>query len=221
MSVPSGNNDSDSQPEFPYGGDYGSNGVDSAPQSQQDGSIGDGESFWSALFANPAASGPYVQDTSETAGYQSIVNLLGDFSPEVQPVFQNGTATHAVWGTCEGRVGFRTATGFLIEEESIFCALPDTKALRKVVNVTYQGKTLQVPVLDVGPWFEHDTEYVMQGQAPAAETGRIPIGETNPGTMRMARNKAAIDLSNGVVKFFGAPDARTWGIRQVEWSFVQ
>lgn len=117
-----------------------------------------------------------------------------------------------VLATREGLVGKKTATGHLIQADSWFVALPSTKALRRVVRLRLdvQGATLgdgsplaseiylTAPVLDVGPWNEHDDAYVFGDARPQAESG---ISVSGHGT-----NKAGIDLSDAVFKALGLKD---------------
>lgn len=137
---------------------------------------------------------------------------MGDLLPATVSV-------HHVIASREGRVGFKTATGATMTGTLLGVALPDTKALRRMVRVTYGERSITVPVLDVGPWFEHDSNYVFGGAMPAAEQGSMPPAETNPGTRRVARNKAGIDLFDGTCLALGvSPDQ--WGLRRVSWEFV-
>lgn len=119
----------------------------------------------------------------------------------------------------EGRVGSQTATGLVLAPETQGCALPSVRALHRIVEIKYQGAMIQVPVLDVGPWFEHDDGYVFGGDRPTAEIGGWPVGETNRGTKRPARNVAGIDLFDGTCAALGV-DPAAWGLRRVEWRFV-
>ncbi len=58
--------------------------------------------------------------------------------------------------TREGLVGRTTASGHLIVPDDHFVALPSRKALGKTVVVTYRGKSISAPVLDIGPWNRDD-----------------------------------------------------------------
>jgi hypothetical protein len=62
-------------------------------------------------------------------------------------------------------------------------------------------------VLDVGPWNEHDDDYVFGGQRPAAERGTDTRGRLT--------NGAGIDLSEAVWRALGMLDNAT-----VSWEFV-
>lgn len=88
-----------------------------------------------------------------------------------------------------------------------------------MVEIRYGAVSVTVPVLDVGPWFEHDSQYVLHGGRPAAEFGAVPPEETNPGTQRPARNVAGIDLFDGTIRKLGV-DPERWGLKTVEWRFV-
>jgi hypothetical protein len=70
-----------------------------------------------------------------------------------------------VKATREGLVGQKTATGWAIDKETPFVALPSGKALHKWVEIKNpaNGKTCRAQVLDVGPWNEHDDAYVFDG----------------------------------------------------------
>src|SRR5215468_10424926 len=76
-----------------------------------------------------------------------------------------------VFATREGLTGGRLATGGIIRPGDRFVALPHPSALRRDVEIRYQGRALVVPVLDVGPW-NVDDDYWSNGQRPAAEHGR-------------------------------------------------
>src|SRR5262245_9137419 len=76
-----------------------------------------------------------------------------------------------VVATREGLTGRRLATGAIIQRGDRFVALPHPSALRRDVEVSYQGRAVVVPVLDIGPW-NTDDAYWSSGQRPAAERGR-------------------------------------------------
>ena len=111
-----------------------------------------------------------------------------------------------VFATREGLTGGRLATGGIIRPGDRFVALPHPSALRRDVEIRYQGRALVVPVLDVGPW-NTDDDYWSSGQRPAAERGR--------GTFRTPVNRAGIDLSDATFATLGLRD-NDW----VEWRFV-
>lgn len=111
-----------------------------------------------------------------------------------------------VFATREGLTGQRLATGAIIQAGDRFVALPHPCALRRDVEVRYQGRALVVPVLDVGPWNTSD-DYWSSGQRPAAERGR--------GTFRAPVNPAGIDLSDATFASLGLR-----GNDYVEWRFV-
>jgi hypothetical protein len=73
-----------------------------------------------------------------------------------------GGATYRVYGYREGLVGHRTANGHIIQENDYFVALPCFCALSSrggnefQVKIEYNGKSLIVPVWDVGPWNVND-----------------------------------------------------------------
>lgn len=134
-------------------------------------------------------------------------------------ILNQANLPHVVTASREGRIGELTASGQVMRLSTIGVALPSTRALRKKIAVTYGGQTVETSVIDVGPWFEHDDGYVFGARRPAAELGMIPDSETNPGTMRQARNSAGIDLSDGLIQLLGESPAG-WGLRSVSWRFV-
>src|SRR5262245_19698910 len=71
-----------------------------------------------------------------------------------------------VFATREGLTGGRMATGEIIQPGDRFVALPHPSALRRDVEIRYQGRALVVPVMDVGPW-NTDDAYWSSGQRPA------------------------------------------------------
>ena len=64
--------------------------------------------------------------------------------------------TVRLYATREGLVGKTTATGHLITPGDHFVSLPSEKALNRSVIVSYHGKSVTAPVLDIGPWNRHD-----------------------------------------------------------------
>lgn len=112
-----------------------------------------------------------------------------------------------VKATREGLVGQMTASGYTVDRAVPFVALPSTKALFKFVRVSYGSKSTLAVVLDVGPWNEHDDEYVFGGLRPAAEGGLDTRGR--------ATNGAGIDLGEKVWHQLGLVDNA-----EVEWEFV-
>lgn len=102
-----------------------------------------------------------------------------------------------VFATREGLVGGTTSSGYKIDTVVPFVALPSTRALGKfvrIINPRNGAHTLAV-VLDVGPWNEHDDEYVFGEKRPAAESGVDSRGRKT--------NKAGIDLGEKVWKTLG------------------
>lgn len=105
------------------------------------------------LFAPPAAEGISVQ--------QVHLDLLRTSAgPVVHAAGTNPTVR--LFGSREGLVGRRTANGHLIVPNDRFAALPSRRALSTLggreyeVTVSYHGKSVTVPVWDVGPWNTKD-----------------------------------------------------------------
>ena len=78
---------------------------------------------------------------------------------------------------------------------------------RPIVRVTHQGKSVDCPVVDVGPWNTNDVAYVLSGQRPQAETGTDLRGRRT--------NLAGIDLTPAAAEIIDLP-----GKGLVEWRFL-
>jgi hypothetical protein len=115
-----------------------------------------------------------------------------------------------VIATREGLVGGITSTGWKIDTLLPFVALPSVNALRRFVRVTNPRtqKSCLAVVMDVGPWNEHDDDYVFKGERPAAESGIDTRGRHT--------NKAGIDLGEYVWRALGME-----GNTCVAWEFVE
>ncbi len=91
------------------------------------------------LAANFAQAAPETTETADPAAAAAPNN-----------------ATFRVLGSREGLVGGITADGHRIVPNDYFVALPSTSALGKKVRLTYKGKSLTLPVKDVGPYNTKD-----------------------------------------------------------------
>jgi len=134
-------------------------------------------------------------------------------APAKVPSHKSQPVYFKVMATREGLVGKRTACGHLIKAEDQFVALPSRKALRRTVEVRYDNRVIRCPVLDVGP---HSTK------DPYWETDTRPLSESGkriPAKWGRAKNKAGIDLSDGLWDAFGI--TRGTGIVEVQWRFVE
>ena len=100
-----------------------------------------------ALIGGPAAA----ETTTEGAPSAQYVH-------EVDQYQHLGGATYRVYGYQEGLVGSTTANGHVIQPNDHFVALPCFCVLSSrggnefQVKLEYKGKTVIVPVWDVGPW---------------------------------------------------------------------
>lgn len=115
-----------------------------------------------------------------------------------------------VKATREGLVGQMTASGWIIDADTCFVALPSHKALGKLVKVVNpaNGNGCIAEVKDVGPWNTHDDEYVFNGARPLSEKG---ISVSGKGT-----NGSGIDLGEKVWQILGMIDNS-----DVSWEFVE
>ena len=135
---------------------------------------------------------------------------------QAPPVFQQGYApTYTVRATREGLVGKRTANGYRIPERAWFVALPSWKVLSSQggnefqVRVTFEDKSIVVPVWDVGPWNTNDEYWT-----PERRFYRdLPIG------MPMAQ--AAVQFGyNGGLDMFGRKVTLGNGIDIADGAFL-
>lgn len=85
--------------------------------------------------------------------------------------------TYRVYATREGLVGHRTANGHVIRPRDRFVALPSWSVLSPrgtdefQVRVTYKGRSVVLPVWDVGPWNTRDDYW-----SPNRRYGDLPVG---------------------------------------------
>ncbi len=95
-------------------------------------------------------------------------------SPAQQPAI---APTYRIFATREGLVGHRTANGHIIQPRDRFVALPCWCALspkgtdKFKVRLTYNGRSVVVPVWDVGPWNTRDDYW-----NPNRRYGDLPVG---------------------------------------------
>lgn len=113
--------------------------------------------------------------------------------------------------TREGLINGITATGLRIREDSVFVALPSSKALWETVVIKFNERKYVATVMDLGPWNEKDEMYVWGNARPQAESGFDMFGRKT--------NGAGIDLSDGLIRKMGfVPDM--WENPQVDWKFI-
>ena len=89
-------------------------------------------------------------------------------SAVAQEMVAASAPTVRLWATREGLIGRTTAAGHLISENDHFVALPSRKALNRSVIVSYRGKSVTAPVLDIGPWNRDEAWW-----EPAATRGQF------------------------------------------------
>lgn len=82
--------------------------------------------------------------------------IPGSTSGALRAAESAASVTFRVYATREGGVGLKTASGHVIVENDRFVALPAASALNKKVRLAYKGKSVVVPVLDIGPWNNKD-----------------------------------------------------------------
>jgi hypothetical protein len=136
-------------------------------------------------------------------------------------------ATVRLWATREGLVGKTTAGGHVITPDDHFVALPSKKALNRSVIVSYHGKSVTAPVLDVGPWNRDEAWWETgsaRGQFPdlprfVPEVWAAFDQGYNGGHDAIGRYvtfPAMIDLSDGVYNDLGMP-AADWVDATLTW----
>jgi hypothetical protein len=109
-----------------------------------------------SLLAMPDAAGPVVR--------AAAVTPAGDAAPppalaaaQTQP-----SAAHRLYATRIGLIGRTTANGTVIAPEDRFVALPSRRVLAArgsrdyEVRIDYKGRSVTVPVWDIGPWNVRD-----------------------------------------------------------------
>jgi hypothetical protein len=135
--------------------------------------------------------------------------------------------TVRLWATREGLVGKTTAGGHLVTPDDHFVALPSRKALNRSVIVSYHGKSVTAPVLDIGPWNRDDAWWEVGGargqfadlprfvpEAWAAYENGYNGGRDATG--RYVTFPAMIDLSDGVYADLGMQKA-DWVDATLTW----
>lgn len=127
-----------------------------------------------------------------------------------------------VKATREGRLGDKTASGYIVDDIVPFVALPSTRACheRRAVRVVNPLNNVSIIalVLDVGPWNEHDDAYVYQEATGIVDAGPgvvRPAAETGISVSGKGTNGAGIDLGQYVWKALGMTDNS-----DVSWEFV-
>lgn len=135
--------------------------------------------------------------------------------------------TFTVFATREGLVGHRTANGHRIRPRDRFVALPSWQALAHdggsefQVRVTYRGRSVVLPVWDVGPWNTHDDYWSPSRRYSDLPTG-MPMAQAayskgyNGGRDEFGRR---IRMPNGI----DIADGAFWddlGMTQADWVQV-
>lgn len=104
---------------------------------------------------------------------------------------------YSVFGTREGLIGHRTASGHIITYDDVFASLPCISALFSWVKIYYAEKQIKCQILDVGPHSIHDDYWNHAPYKPLAESGK---SDQPP---FVAKNKSGIDLADGIYNALG------------------
>ncbi|HLT20349.1 MAG TPA: SH3 domain-containing protein [Thermomicrobiales bacterium] len=140
-----------------------------------------------------------------------------------QAGYNPATNTFRVYAHREGLVGYTTANGHVIQPNDFFVALPCWCSLSSKggdefqVRITYKGKSLVVPVWDVGPWNTEDNywdppeERSFKGLprgVPAAEAAYFDgYNGGRDGKGREVRSPAGMDIGDGAFYALGMTDS--------------
>lgn len=125
--------------------------------------------------------------------------------------------------TREGLGGETTASGYVIEKDVPFVALPSKAALHLWVQVTnpLNGKSIRALVKDIGPHYTNDHAYVFQdatipGFHGEGDTTVVSVTQIRPKAERSKTgNKSGIDLGEAVWAALGLKDNTL-----VSWQFI-
>ena len=114
-----------------------------------------------------------------------------------------------VKATREGLLGQVTKSGWIVNNNVPFVALPSIGALFQKIRIINPANGLMTNaiVLDTGPWNTHDDLYVFGGARPQAESGTDISGRTT--------NGSGIDLGEKVWFALGMA-----GNTKVLWEFI-
>jgi hypothetical protein len=178
-------------------------------------------SAWTPLSADAMASVPtgyflqYRAELSAPLGHPAELQPIGLqlASTGAAPVAgSDDNPTVKLFGTREGLVGRRTANGHLIAERDHFVALPSKRVLNAdgkrdyQVRLGYKGRSVTVPIWDIGPWNTRDNYWDekrdlftdlprFQPQAFAAWKANYNNGRDQFG--RWVSFPASIDIADG------------------------
>ncbi|HEX5166885.1 MAG TPA: SH3 domain-containing protein [Thermomicrobiales bacterium] len=141
---------------------------------------------------------------------------MGIETDQTQPL---GGATWRVYGYQEGLVGHTTANGHVIQPEDFFVALPCFCVLSSnggnefQVRLDYKGKSITVPVWDVGPWNVSDNYWdppeqrewqgLEQGMPMATAAYYQNYNNGNDGWGRKVTSPGGIDIGDGAFHALG------------------
>lgn len=147
-------------------------------------------------------------------------------APAPKPA-QQLAPTYRIYATREGLVGNTTANGHIVQPRDRFVALPSWSVLSPAgsskfsVRVTYGGRSVVVPVWDVGPWNTKDDYWSPNRRYSDLPVGR-PMAEAaffddyNGGRDERGRN---IQHPNGI----DIADGTFWddlGMKRDDWVIV-
>lgn len=122
------------------------------------------------LLANEAAPVvDFVQLAPNTIAESDAIRIMED-----EPI----APTYHIRATRMGLVGDRTANGHIIQPNDWFVSLPSFRSLSSrgggeyMARLSYRGKSIVVPVWEVGPWNIHDDYWNVERE----KFGDLPVG---------------------------------------------
>ncbi|NWJ47849.1 MAG: fibronectin type III domain-containing protein [Chloroflexi bacterium] len=150
------------------------------------------------MFSADEGISPEFMGISLAANSQNVNTFFNGNNANLAMLAANQPATYKVYGTRQGMVGGRTASGHVIVPNDRFVSLPSWRSLSKKGSSDYQvrivapnGKSGVAPVYDVGPWSNQDNYWT----APRDMWNDLPVG------MPMAEKAFFNNYNNGKNEF--------------------
>jgi hypothetical protein len=164
----------------------------------------------------PPVDGPKPPAPPQPAPQPAPVPTVPPVAPPVVvqglPRFQNITATSFA-GVKDSAFSKQSAyTGKEINSSAPGAALPYHFPTPPVIRVFLHGKTVDCPIVDVGPWNTHDAYWDHPGARPQAESGTDTTGRHT--------NHAGLDLTPGAWSELGKTGDLDAVTDVVSWDFV-
>ncbi|MCC6627781.1 MAG: SH3 domain-containing protein [Chloroflexi bacterium] len=178
------------------------------------------------LLAMDPATGPVVERVQ--------IEAAAPAEPVLAAMQVSAASSYRLYATRIGLIGRTTANGTIIAPEDRFVALPSRRVLavkggrEYEVRVEYKGRSITVPVWDIGPWNVRDNFW----DAPVRRDmwNDLPVGRPQSaaayfdayhggrdGFGRRVMSPAAIDLSDAAFYDLGMTNA-DWVQKTLLWQ---